>query len=150
MSTLALNVRPGIWITALSWLLQIVAALILAQTLFFKFTGAQESRFIFSALGVEPWGRYAAGMAELLAVALLLTPQTAAIGAAFAMAVMLGALGAHFTKLGIAVQGDGGLLFGLAWTVFLSAAGVLIIRRDEIARVVSAVSSIFRGQPAED
>ncbi|MCB0312144.1 MAG: DoxX family protein, partial [Calditrichaeota bacterium] len=67
--------------STLSWLLRLVAAAILLQTLFFKFTGAEESVKIFSALGVEPWGRIGTGMMELLAAVLLLVPRTAAIGA---------------------------------------------------------------------
>lgn len=119
-------------VVALSWMLQILAAVILVQTLFFKFTGAEESRFIFETLGVEPWGRFAAGLAELVAVVLLLIPSTAAVGGALGLAIIAGAIGAHLTKLGIAVKGDGGLLFGLACTVFVCCAGVLIIRRSEL------------------
>jgi hypothetical protein len=64
-----------------SWSLQIVVALILAQTLFFKFSGAEESKYIFSRLGMEPWGRIGSGVAELIAVVLLLYPKTVPIGA---------------------------------------------------------------------
>jgi hypothetical protein len=118
--------------TILAWALQVIAALILAQTLFFKFTGAEESRFIFQTLGVEPWGRYAAGLAELVTAILLLIPSTAPIGAALGLGVISGAIGAHLTKLGIVVKGDGGLLFGLACAVLVCCAGVLIIRRSEL------------------
>lgn len=112
-----------------SWSCQLIAAAILAQTLFFKFTGAPESRFIFSTLGIEPWGRYATGIAELIAVILLLNPATAAIGGLVAMGLMGGAIMSHLTRLGIEVQGDGGLLFGLALTVLLTSAIVVAIRR---------------------
>src|SRR5688500_10699247 len=63
-----------------STVLQLVAAGILLQTLFFKFTGAAESVYIFTTLGMEPWGRIGSGVAELVAAALLLYPPTAAIG----------------------------------------------------------------------
>lgn len=115
-----------------AWVLQLAAAGILGQTLFFKFTGAEESVYIFSTLGAEPWGRYASGLAELVAVALLLTPRTAALGALLAMGIMVGAIGSHLTKLGVVVKDDGGLLFALACTVFLCGAGVAWLRRAEL------------------
>ena len=115
-----------------SWICQLAAAVILLQTLFFKFTGAAESRFIFSTLGVEPWGRIASGVVELVAAALLLYPRTAAVGGCLAMGVMAGAIFAHLFFLGIAVEGDGGLLFALAVAVFLCGALVVYLRRVEL------------------
>lgn len=119
-------------VTALSWILQIVAALIFLQTLFFKFTGAEESIYIFTKVGAEPWGRYASGVAELVAAALLLIPQTAALGAILGLGVISAAILSHLTVLGIVVKDDGGLLFGLACAVFFACAGVAVIRRGEI------------------
>ncbi len=116
----------------ISWVLQIVVAAILGQTLFFKFTAAPESVYIFTTLGMEPWGRIGSGVAELVAAILLLVPATPALGALFALGVITGALGAHVTKLGIEVQGDGGLLFVLACVVFAGAAVILWIRRREL------------------
>jgi hypothetical protein len=114
---------------ALSWACQLVAAAILGQTLFFKFSAASESVHVFATLGVEPWGRLLAGTLELVAVVLLLVPRWAGLGAVLAVGLMLGALGAHLTVLGIAVQGDGGLLFALALITLACAATVAIIRR---------------------
>lgn len=116
----------------LSWACQLGAAAILAQTLFFKFTGAEESRWIFSTLGVEPWGRIASGVVELLAAVLLLLPATATLGALLAAGVMAGAIGSHLLVLGIEVQGDGGLLFGLAVAVLLASTAVVFLRRTQI------------------
>ena len=116
----------------LSWLLQIVVALILLQTLFFKFTGAEESIYIFTMVGAEPWGRYGSGLMELIAAALLLIPGTIAIGALLAVAVGVGAVFSHLTILGIDVKGDGGLLFGLACVVLAGSALVLAIHRREL------------------
>lgn len=116
----------------LSWVLQFVVAAILVQTLFFKFTGAEESVYIFTTLGMEPWGRIASGLAELVASVLLLIPATAAIGALLALIIISGALVSHFTALGIVVQGDGGLLFALALVVFFGSAGVLVLRRGQL------------------
>ena len=119
-------------VTIVSWTFQIIPAAILAQTLFFKFSGAAESKFIFTTLGAEPWGRVASGCAELVAIILLLAPRTVTLGALLALGVMTGAIGSHLTKLGIVVQNDGGLLFGLALTVFACCAVVLVLRRREI------------------
>jgi putative oxidoreductase len=129
-----------------SWTCQIIAAGILFQTLFFKFTGAEESKYIFTKLGAEPWGRYGSGFAELIAVVLLLIPKTAPIGAVLALGVISGAIGSHLTKLGIEVKGDGGLLFGLAIAVFVTAAIVLVIRRGQLPIVGPMLGKI--GVPA--
>jgi len=116
----------------LSWVLQLAAAGILLQTLFFKFTGAEESIYIFTALGAEPWGRIGSGVVELIASVLLLVPATASLGAVMALGVMAGAILSHLTVLGIEVKGDGGLLFGLALAVFACSAIVLTIRRAQL------------------
>jgi hypothetical protein len=115
-----------------SWALQLVVAGILLQTLFFKFTGAPESVYIFTTLGAEPWGRIGSGVVELIASILLLVPATSALGAGLALAVIAGALMSHLTILGIEVQGDCGLLFILALIVFVGSAGILVIRRGEL------------------
>jgi putative oxidoreductase len=116
----------------LSWVLQLSVAAILLQTLFFKFTGAEESVYIFSTLGAEPWGRIGSGVVELIAAGLLLVPATAPVGALLTMGLMAGAIGSHLTILGIEVRGDGGLLFGLALTAFVCSAAVLMIRRGQL------------------
>jgi uncharacterized membrane protein YphA (DoxX/SURF4 family) len=116
-------------LSIVSWGLQLGVAGILLQTLFFKFTGAEESVYIFSTLGVEPWGRIASGVVELVAAVLILVPATAPLGAGMAMVVMAGAIVSHLAFLGIEVKGDGGLLFGLALGVFAGSAVVLFLRR---------------------
>jgi hypothetical protein len=121
--------------TFVSWALRVVAAAILAQTLFFKFTAAPESVHIFETLGMEPWGRIGSGVAELVAVALLLRTRTVALGALLALGVMAGAIASHLTRLGIAVQDDGGLLFGLALVVTGSCAALLWIHRRSLPLV---------------
>lgn len=125
--------------TLLSWTFQLVAAIILFQTLFFKFTAAEESVYIFTTLGIEPWGRVASGLAELVAVVLLLVPRTVALGALLSLGVISGAIVSHLTKLGIVVKNDGGLLFALAVTVFVCSLIVLGLRRQQIP----IVSKIF-------
>ncbi len=134
---------------ALAWTLQIAAAAILGQTLAFKFSGAAESVHIFTTLGAEPWGRIASGVAELVAVVLLLVPRTAAVGALLALGVISGAIVSHLTRLGIVirlpgdVEGDGGLLFALALATFAASAAVLWLRRHELP-VIGATSEAPR------
>lgn len=118
--------------TLTSWVLQLLVAGILLQTLFFKFTGAEESVYIFTTLGMEPWGRVGSGVVELVASLLLLVPATAPFGAILTMGVMAGAIVSHLTVLGIEVKGDGGLLFALAVTALVASAAVLVIRRTQI------------------
>jgi hypothetical protein len=118
---------------------QLLIAGILLQTLFFKFTGAEESVYIFSTLGrflglagVEPWGRIGSGIIELIASLLLMVPATVSIGALVAMGVMSGAIVSHLVVLGIEVKGDGGLLFGLALAAFAGSVLVLVLRRSQL------------------
>ena len=114
------------------WLAQLITVVILIQTLFFKFTGAAESVYIFETLGMEPWGRIGSGVVELIASLMLLVPGTAALGAVIALGVMAGAIVSHLTELGIEVQGDGGLLFGMAITVTICCLIVVWVRRKDL------------------
>src|SRR5688572_3362461 len=84
-------------ILILEWALRTVAAVILLQTLFFKFTGAPESVYIFTKVGAEPWGRIGSGVVELIAALLLLTPRLTWAGALLAAGVMAGAVLSHLT-----------------------------------------------------
>ena len=127
-----------------SWIFQIIAAAILFQTLFFKFTGAAESKHIFTVLGVEPWGRIGTGMVELVAGGLLLSGRHVVLGALLSLGLMSGAIFSHLTKLGVVVQDDGGLLFALAVTVFGASAIVVWLRRFQIPYVGPLLSSTSR------
>lgn len=124
-----------------SWIFQLIAAVILFQTLFFKFTGAAESKHIFTVLGVEPWGRIGSGMVELVAAGLLVTSRYAVYGALLSLGVMSGALLGHLTRLGVVVQDDGGLLFALAVTVFGASAIVVWLRRFQVPYVGPLLST---------
>ena len=127
-----MSLSKGLSIT--SWILQLVAAVILFQTLFFKFTGAKESIYIFSTVGMEPWGRIGSGVVELIASILLVIPATVTVGAIIALVTISGAIFLHLTKLGIALPAvnDRGELFTLAVVVFLVSLAILFIRRAEI------------------
>ncbi|HEY6902866.1 MAG TPA: DoxX family membrane protein [Candidatus Acidoferrales bacterium] len=115
-----------------SWILRVTAAVILLQTLFFKFTGAPESVYIFTKVGAEPWGRIGSGVVELIAAILILTPRYTWLGSVIAMGMMAGAIASHLTVLGIGVLGDKGLLFALALIVFFASAINLALHRSEI------------------
>ncbi len=109
--------------------LRLIAGAILAQTLFFKFSGAEESVFIFQTLGAEPWGRIGSGVAELVCTILLLVPRTAWLGALGGIGIMSGAVLSHLLVLGIEIKGDGGLLFGLALAVLICCLAILWLNR---------------------
>lgn len=117
--------------TIISWLLRIAAAVILLQTLYFKFTGHPESVELFTKLGVEPWGRIGTGVIELITGILLLIPATAFIGAFLGIGLMAGAILSHLTVIGIESKGDGGQLFMLAIIVLICCLAISIIHRKE-------------------
>lgn len=116
----------------ISWVCSLVAAVIMIETLFFKFTGAPESKYIFSKMGTEPWMRWVQGIWELLASIGLLWPRMRWAGGILTTGAMLAAVLSHLTWLGFAVQGDHGLLFGMAITTFSCGVTVLMLHRDSI------------------
>src|SRR6516162_4522860 len=118
--------------TIIAWVCRVAAAVILLQTLFFKFTAAPESVYIFTKVGLEPWGRIGSGIAELIAAILILIPATTWLGAGLALAVMLSAIFSHLTVLGIVVMHDGGLLFCLALAVAACSAVLLFLQRRRV------------------
>ena len=131
-------VMPAKSKTILGWIFRVAAAVIMLQTLFFKFTASEESVYIFSKLGIEPWGRIGTGIMELVASVLILIPRTKAVGALLAVGIMAGAIISHVLFLGIVVQNDGGLLFGYACLVFVSALAVLLFYWRELLQFVPA------------
>lgn len=110
----------------LLWACRIIAAAIMLHTLYFKFSGAEESVFIFNSVGMEPEGRFATGAAELLASVLILIPRTSFFGAILAFFIMIGAIAVHLLILGIEVRGDGGLLFTYALIVALASFYIIV------------------------
>ena len=129
---------------ALYWSARLIAIIILAQTLFFKFSEAAESVYIFTTVGMEPWGRIGIGILELVAAVLLLLNKTAWFGGVLALGLMLGAIGMHLTKLGISVQGDGGYLFFLALLVALCSAFVLLRDKAKVESVIRFLAARLR------
>jgi len=116
----------------IAWIVKLTAVIILLQTLFFKFTGAEESIYIFQTLGIEPFGRISSGVVELIASILILIPRTTLLGAILALGTMLGAIASHLFILGIEVKNDGGLLFILASVTFACSLYLILINKNKI------------------
>lgn len=116
-----------------------VAAVLMLQTLYFKFQAAPESVYIFTEVGIEPWGRIGTGVIELIASGLILIPRTSWIGAGLGLGVMAGAILTHLVLLGIEVQGDGGQLFFYAIAVAVSCLTILYITRQQWIPVLFGV-----------
>jgi hypothetical protein len=113
----------------LQWIARLVAAVIMLQTLYYKFSAAPESVYIFTTVGLEPVGRIGIGTLELIASILILIPaaRVAVVGAGLGAGLMAGAIFLHLTKLGVVVMGDGGGLFALAVIVLLGCLAVLVL-----------------------
>ncbi len=117
-------------------IVKLIAVVILVQTLFFKFTGAEESIYIFSTLGIEPFGRIGSGIIELIASILILIPRTTLLGAILALGTMAGAIFSHIFVLGIAVKNDGGTLFSLAITTLICCLILVYNQRNKIPNLL--------------
>lgn len=118
-----------------TWLLRILAAVIMLQTLYFKFTAKPESVELFTQLGMEPWGRIGTGVGELIASILILIPRTTLIGAIMGLGLMSGAIFFHLTKLGIYFGGDA-VLFSYAVICFVCCAALVVIYRKNIPQLL--------------
>jgi putative oxidoreductase len=117
----------------------LVAALILLQTLFYKFSAHEDSVYIFSTLGVEPYGRIGLGIVELIAAILLLYPKTTLYGSVLGIGIMTGAIITHLFILGVVVNNDGGTLFLLALIVLLCCTILFFIRRKQFYALLKKV-----------
>lgn len=113
-------------------ILRVAVAVILLQTLRFKFSAHPDSVYIFSQVGIEPIGRIGIGILELIAAILLLIPRTVWLGAGLSAGVLFGAIFLHLTKIGIEVNGDNGTLFYMALGTFLISLVILWIERKKI------------------
>ena len=122
------------------WIFRILAALIMVQTLYFKFTAQPESVHLFTTLGMEPWGRIGIGTLELIASVLILLPRTTPYGALLGMGLMAGAIFFHLTKLGIKWDGDY-TLFTYAVITFVSCGVLVIAYRNVLLRQVGLVKT---------
>ena len=102
-----------------------VVAILLVQTLRYKFLAHPDSVYIFETIGIEPFGRIGIGVLELITAILLIVKRTAWLGAFSSIGLMIGALFFHLTILGIEVQGDGGTLFFMAVITWLLSLWIL-------------------------
>ncbi len=123
------------------WAARLIAAVIMFQTLYFKFTGAEESVYIFTTVGMEPWGRIGVGVMELIASVLLIITPTAWLGAGLGLGLMAGAIGMHVFMLGIEVNGDEGQLFLYAVIVAICSAYILYQDRKKLIGFIKSMLS---------
>ncbi|OYU79167.1 MAG: DoxX family protein [Flavobacterium sp. BFFFF1] len=119
------------------WILRVIVAAILVQTLFFKFAGADESVYIFTKLGMEQFGRNGSGVIELIAAAMVLIPRTVLTGAVLSAGVLFGDIVSHLLVLGIEVKNDGGELFILALITFICSILLIFTERHKNHRFVT-------------
>jgi len=113
------------------WILRLVPAIILLQTLYFKFTAQPESVQLFTRIGMEPYGRIGTGVLELIAAILILIPRYTGYGAILGLVMMTGALYFHLTKIGIFFGGDA-LLFIYAVVTFVCCALLIFIYKTRL------------------
>lgn len=118
--------------TALNWVLKLTVAIILLQTLYFKFLAHPDSVYIFSKLGVEPWGRIGLGIAELITAILIFIPKTELIGMINSLLIIIGAIGAHIFVIGIDIKNDHGGLFTLALIVLVCSVTYLFLNKNKV------------------
>ena len=119
-----------------TWIVKLIAVVILVQTLYFKFSGAEESVYIFTKLGIEPFGRIGSGVVELIASILILIPRTTLLGALMGAGTMLGAIFSHLFVLGIEVKNDGGELFTLAIITLLCCSILILQNKNKIPDLI--------------
>lgn len=125
----------------ISWLLRLTVAIILLQTLYYKFTAHPDSVHIFSELGVEPWGRIGLGIIELITAILVVIPKTKIIGIITSLGIIIGAIGSHLLVLGINVSNDGGGLFTLAIIVFIASIIFLIMHKKDVLALIKSLKN---------
>lgn len=117
----------------------IIAAVIMLQTLYFKFSASPESVYIFTILNLEPYGRIGVGILELIASILLIIPKSRVIGSILGLGLMSGAVFSHLTKLGIVVMDDGGYLFALCLIVLSMCLICLIVEREKVVLLLKKI-----------
>jgi uncharacterized membrane protein YphA (DoxX/SURF4 family) len=115
------------------WVLRIIPAAIMFQTLYFKFTAHPQSVKLFTILGMEPQGRITIGILELIAGILLLINRTVLPGALLGAGLMCGALFFHLTNSNIGIYFDGDpLLFIYALVTLTCCLAIVIIYKKQI------------------
>ncbi|MDE5422881.1 DoxX family protein [Ancylomarina sp. DW003] len=111
---------------------RLIVAIILIQTLWFKFSAHPDSVYIFTQVGLEPNGRIGIGVLELVASILILIPRTIWFGACMVLGIIGGAIMMHLTQLGIEINGDSGQLFYMAIVTFVLSLIILFYQRKDI------------------
>lgn len=119
----------------LSIILQLFIAITYLQTLYFKFTAHPDSVYIFSQIGLEPYGRVGLGVMELIVAILILVPKTKLYGGILSVGIISGAVASHLGPIGIEVHNDGGTLFYLALTVLVASLVFLALNFKEVIQL---------------
>lgn len=114
------------------FVLRLIVAVILLQTLYYKFGAHEDSVYIFTTLGLEPYGRIGIGVMELIASILILMKRISWAGALLTVGLMAGAIFSHLTQLGIEVKDDGGQLFYMAVGTWVISLIILWFERKQI------------------
>jgi uncharacterized membrane protein YphA (DoxX/SURF4 family) len=116
---------------------RVVPAIIMLQTLYFKFTAHPQSVKLFTILGMEPWGRIGIGVFELIAAILLMINRTKLLGALLGIGLMLGAIFFHLTNKNIGINFDGDpILFIYAVITLLCCSIIAFINRKGIINIL--------------
>jgi putative oxidoreductase len=123
--------------------LRVLIAIIYVQTLYYKFTAHPESVYIFSKLGLEPFGRIGLGITELITALLIVLPATMIYGSVLSVGIISGAVFAHLFILGIEVEGDGGKLFYLALTVLIASILLLFLNKTLLIEKLNAIKNKY-------
>lgn len=136
----------------IDWLPAIAIAIILGGSLPFKFTGAPITDHIFDVVGqflgldfFRTSGGYIIGVAELVAVILVLIPKARGLGGLLTSGIMTGAIIFHlFSPLGVTVQyvdengvmAEDGTLFYTAVVAFICGIFLAIRNKDQILGLI--------------
>ena len=135
----------------LTLVFKIIISIILLQTLYFKFTGQIESKYIFSKLMAEPYGRFATGIIELFASIFLFIPTLQFLGLGMILGSMFGALTSHIFVLGLAIKGnfegqtvqdDHGILFTLLLVILFSSFVIISLNFYDFIEYIKKVPLI--------
>lgn len=121
--------EPSTKMKMISWLFQIVAAMILAKAAYGKFLALESSVYVFNALDMGASSRILIGVIESISTILLLTSTLPHLGALLGFGVMLGAIIAHGSVLGLQVNNDNGMMVMMMSSVIVSTMIVMYIRR---------------------
>ena len=122
----------------LSFVIRIAISLIYLQTLYFKFTAHPDSVYIFSKLGLEPYGRIGIGMLELIVAILLVLNKTKLLSIIVSLGIITGAIASHLLVIGITIKEDHGGLFTLAIIIFTLNIVLIYLHKTDFSKILNS------------